>query len=112
MDKKLDLSPLIIKRLKSKPNNLKHSSHHIHSSIDDSDESAKLKLVKKRTPILVREKSSEGETTTYLPLPPLDLFDGIGVEEANIHAAFRRKTYQFSQGFSAGNDDQTCKHQN
>jgi hypothetical protein len=94
MDKKLDQSPLIIKRLKSKPNNLKHSSQHMHSSIDDSDESAKINLLKNRTPILVREESSEGDT--YVPLPPLDLFDGIGVEEANIHAAFRRKTYQFS----------------
>ena len=32
------------------------------------------------------------KTDLYVPLPPLDLFDGVARNEPNLHAGFRRPT--------------------
>ena len=66
------------------------------------------KLVREVNPAL----SDEENKNHYVPLPPLDLFDGKANVEPTLHAGFRRPTLIMKKDFAFDADDANCHHEN
>ena len=53
---------------------------------------------------------SEVKDSHYIPMPPLDLFDGKAHVEPNLHAGFRRQNLMRNKDFYANEEDSVCHH--
>ena len=53
---------------------------------------------------------SEVKDSHYVPMPPLDLFDGKAHVEPNLHPGFRRQNLMRNKDFLMNEEDQVCQH--